>query len=83
MKGKGGTATLAWSTPQLSRLLQLGQVLVLVVLLAMTFGGSRLVPRGRRKDADQTASPVVVVEEPEDMAPLGDGTGSGVTGGDA
>lgn len=83
VKGKGGTATLAWSTPQFSRLLQLGQVLVLVVLLAMTFGGSRLVPRGRRKDADQAASPVVVVEEPEDMAPLGDGTGSGVAGGDA
>jgi hypothetical protein len=49
----------------------------------MTFGSSRLVPRGRRKDADQAASPVVVVEEPEDMAPLGDGTGSGVAGGDA
>jgi hypothetical protein len=84
--GPGGTATLKWSTPQFSRLLQLAQVLVLVALLALTFGGSRMVPRGRRRGGAEPQSdgePVVVVEEPEDMAPLGDGTGSGRPGGDA
>ena len=81
VKGQGGTATLKWSTPQFSRLLQLGQVLVLLALLAMTFGGSRLVPRSRRNGAGSDEGPVVVVEEPADMAPLGDGTGSGLPGG--
>ncbi|MFM7067833.1 MAG: hypothetical protein ACKOYM_00075, partial [Actinomycetes bacterium] len=73
------TATLAWSTPAIARLLQLLQVAVLVALLVVAFGGGRMVPRGRRQ-ADPDA-PVLVVEEPADMAPLGDGRGRGAAEG--
>ncbi len=63
----GGKATLSWSTPQVSRLLQLLQLVGLALLIGLAGGGRRLVPR-RRNRSSEDAEPLVVVEDPTTAA---------------
>ncbi len=62
--GSGGEAVLEWSTPLVSRVLQLVQVVALVVLVFLAGRRRRLVASGQRRRRSQgDGEPLVVVSE--------------------